>query len=138
MRILKCLLVIPLVSLFAAERIPAQARIDRFSCQEPFSLCTERQYNRSFDPEYYGKYIGHDEPSLLFYSNVKGSGNHYVSTLVLPSDPATFPTDANPNGTGGPTVWNFQLHPTATGQMHVDTMRMARLQGIDVREKRSS
>jgi len=48
---------------------------------------------------------------LLFYSNVSGSGNSYVSKLVLPTDPPTFPTDANPKGTGGPTIWNFQLHP---------------------------
>ena len=112
MRILTYILGIPLAGLLAVQQIPAQERIDRFSCEQPFSLCTERQYNRSFDPEYKGRYIGHDEPSLLFYSSVKGSGNHYVSTLVLPTDPSTFPTDANPNGTGGPTVWNFQLHPT--------------------------
>ena len=31
--------------------------------------------------------------------------------MILPKDPATFPTDANSAGTGGPTVWNFQLHP---------------------------
>lgn len=48
---------------------------------------------------------------MLFYSDVRGSGNHYVSKLVLPIDPPTFPTDANPGGTGGPTIWNFQLHP---------------------------
>ena len=106
MRILKYLLPVLLVGLLAGQQAFAQARIDRFSCEDPFSLCTERQYNRSFDPDYKGRYIGHDEPSLLFYSNLNGSGNHYVSKLVLPTDPSTFPTDANPHGTGGPTVWN--------------------------------
>jgi hypothetical protein len=35
------------------------------------SLCTE-VYNSI---GYGGSYTGHDEPSLLFYSNVRGSGN---------------------------------------------------------------
>jgi hypothetical protein len=101
-----------LIGLASGKQILAQASIDRFSCEDPFSLCTERQYNRSMDPEYKGRCIGHDERAVLFYSNVSGSGNNYVSKLVLPTDPSTFPTDANPKGTGGPTVWNFQLHPT--------------------------
>jgi len=112
MRVLKYLVPVLLFGLLAGGQTFAQATIDRFSCEAPFSLCTERQHNRSLDPEYLGRYIGHDEPALLFYSNVSGSGNHYVSKLVLPTDPSTFPTDANSNGTGGPTVWNFQLHPT--------------------------
>jgi hypothetical protein len=89
----------------------AQSRVSSLNCDDPYSLCTERQYNRSYDPEYTGHYIGHDEPSLLFYSNVPGSGNNNVYEMILPKDPATFPTDANSAGTGGPTVWNFQLHP---------------------------
>lgn len=111
MRVLKYVIAVLLFGLLAGGQTFAQQTINRFSCEERFSLCTERQDNRSLDPEYKGRYIGHDEPALLFYSNVSGSGNHYVSKLVLPTDPATFPTDANPNGTGGPTVWNFQLHP---------------------------
>ncbi len=89
----------------------AQSKVSSFNCEDPYSLCTERRYNRSYDPEYKGRYIGHDEPSLLFYSNVPGSGNYNVYKMVLPKDPATFPSDANSAGTGGPTVWNFQLHP---------------------------
>ena len=27
----------------------------------------QRKHNQSYDPEYNGRYIGHDEPSLLFY-----------------------------------------------------------------------
>ena len=97
--------------LLLANSALAQSRIRSFNCEDPYSLCTERRDNRSYDPGYLGKYIGHDEPSLLFYSDVPGSGNYNVHKIVLPTDPATFPTDANPMGTGGPTVWNFQLHP---------------------------
>ena len=52
------------------------------------------------------RYIGHDEPSLLFYSNVPGSGNSMVYKLRLPKDPPQRPTQ---DGTGG--TFNFQLHP---------------------------
>jgi hypothetical protein len=86
-------------------------RVDSLKCEDPYSLCTERKDNRSFDPSYKGKYIGHDEPSLLFYSSVPGSGNYNQYTLTLPKDPPKFPTDAHRDGSGKPTVWNFQLHP---------------------------
>src|SRR5215469_318365 len=96
-----------LLPLLFANRALSQSRISglTFSCEDPYSLCTEREYNRSYDPQYRGRYIGHDEPSLLFYSSVPGSGNYTQYRMVLPKDPAKFPTDANPAGTGGPTVW---------------------------------
>jgi hypothetical protein len=56
--------------------------------------------------DYSAGYIGHDEPSLLFYSNQAGSGNHYTTLLRLPEDPPKLPNQA---GTGG--TFNFQLHP---------------------------
>ena len=66
-------------------------------------LCSE-----VFDPiGYEGAYTGHDEPALLFYSNVRGSGSSGVYRLRLPKDP---PTPPNQNGTGG--TFNFMLHPT--------------------------
>src|SRR5438477_10225338 len=55
---------------------------------------------------YQGAYTGHDEPALLFYSNVPGSGSSGTYRLRLPKDP---PTPPNQNGTGG--VFNFMLHP---------------------------
>jgi hypothetical protein len=55
---------------------------------------------------YNGGYTGHDEPSLLFYSNVPGSGNSGRYLLRLPKDPPTLPTQ---DGKGG--TFNFQLHP---------------------------
>jgi hypothetical protein len=110
MRKLKWLLPLLLVTLWSGNLTYAQSRLGGIvSCEDTYSLCTERQYNRSY--EYPGKYIGHDEPSLLFYSDEPGSGDYNVYKLVLPTDPPKFPTDANPKGTGRPTVWNFQLHP---------------------------
>ncbi|PZS28424.1 MAG: hypothetical protein DLM59_14800 [Pseudonocardiales bacterium] len=38
-----------------------------------------------------GKYVGHDEPSLLFYSNVPGSGNRMQYTGVIPKEPPATP-----------------------------------------------
>jgi hypothetical protein len=51
-------------------------------------------------------YTGHDEPSLLFYSNTAGSGNDNTYTLRLPTDPPKLPQQ---DGSGG--TFNFQLHP---------------------------
>ncbi|HEX9040574.1 MAG TPA: hypothetical protein VF838_06030 [Trebonia sp.] len=51
-------------------------------------------------------YTGHDEPSLLFYSNTAGSGNDNTYTLRLPTDPPALPRQ---DGSGG--TFNFQLHP---------------------------
>lgn len=51
------------------------------------------------------KYTGHDEPSLLFYSNKNDAGNSMLYRLVLPKDPAQLPTQ------DGSVVWNFELHP---------------------------
>ena len=47
---------------------------------------------------YNGRYTGHDEPALLFYSNVPGSGNHMTYLMRLPKDPLTLPTQ---DGKGG-------------------------------------
>jgi hypothetical protein len=55
-----------------------------------------------------GQYVGHDEPSLEFKSNLPGSGNDMSYTLTLPVDPPTLPTAS---GAGGGT-WDFQLRPT--------------------------
>ena len=38
--------------------------------------------------EAFGTYVGHDEPSNLFYSNIPGSGNQMQWQLTLPTDPA--------------------------------------------------
>jgi hypothetical protein len=71
-------------------------------CTMNAALCTEtvNPWNSA------GQYTGHDEPSLLFYSNTAGAGNSNLYQLTLPSDPPTAPSQ---DGTGG--TWNFQLHP---------------------------
>jgi hypothetical protein len=71
-------------------------------CDEPTALCTEPVDSIGYD----GAYTGHDEPSLLFYSNTPGSGNSSLYHVTVPSDPKVLP---NQSGTAG--TWNFQLHP---------------------------
>ncbi len=55
-----------------------------------------------------GQYVGHDEPSVGFKSDVPGSGNDITYLVTLPRDPAIQP---NASGAGG-TTWGFELHPT--------------------------
>jgi hypothetical protein len=71
-------------------------------CDEPGALCTEPVDSIGYG----GAYTGHDEPSLLFYSNTAGSGNSSLYHLRLPTDPKVLPNQAGTAGT-----WNFQLHP---------------------------
>lgn len=87
---------------FATQVAAAQPPTVRSLCDDNAALCTEtaEPYN------YEGQYTGHDEPSLLFYSNTPGSGNSSVYRLTLPNDP---PTQPKQDGTGG--TFNFQLHP---------------------------
>ncbi|HVS50450.1 MAG TPA: hypothetical protein VHJ99_16310 [Candidatus Dormibacteraeota bacterium] len=53
-------------------------------------------------------YVGHDEPSALFYSKQPGSGSSSTYQLTLPTEPVAKP---DPAGTTSAT-WDFQLHPT--------------------------
>src|SRR5262249_45237524 len=75
----------------------------RPNCSEPGldALCTEVADSIG----YAGEYTGHDEPSLLFYSNTPGSGNSNTYQLTLPGEPKVLPNQAGTAGT-----WNFQLH----------------------------
>ena len=70
------------------------------------SFCAEVADPESAFPGY--KYVGHDEPSNLFYSNVDGSGNTNQWRLKLPSDPTPKPNGMPKIGQS----FNFQLHPT--------------------------
>src|SRR5882762_8779735 len=72
------------------------------ACSRGSFLCPDV----SDSAETFGRYIGHDEPSVLFYSDVAGSGNSTRYQLRLPEEASVKPTDA---GTGG--TFNFQLHP---------------------------
>ena len=73
-----------------------------FDCSEAWSLCAEPESSIGYN----GAYTGHDEPSLLFYSNRAGSGNSSQYQMTVPSESRVMPNQA---GTGG--TWNFQLHP---------------------------
>jgi hypothetical protein len=72
------------------------------SCAENSWVCTEVVDSIG----YAGEYTGHDEPSLLFYSNTAGAGNSNLYNLTLPQDPPQQPLQ---DGSGA--TWNFQLHP---------------------------
>ena len=71
-------------------------------CQSKHSTCVDAQHYPN------GQYVGHDEPSVEFKSNLPGSGNNMTYTTVLPRDPKVQP---NASGAGG-TTWNFELRPT--------------------------
>src|SRR5579872_622608 len=68
---------------------PARAgsRAAPMSCAQGRMTCTEVFDSEAVFGE--GVYVGHDEPSLLFYANTLGSGNSSRYQLTLPSDPPT-------------------------------------------------
>jgi hypothetical protein len=71
-------------------------------CDEGGPLCAEVMDSIGYN----GRYTGHDEPAVLFYSDTAGSGNDMTWLMRLPKDPPTLPTQ---DGKGG--TFNFQLHP---------------------------
>jgi hypothetical protein len=54
------------------------------NCAHAAAMCTE--VGNSDDV--FGYYVGHDEPSMLFNSNVRGSGNHMSYNITLPTEPS--------------------------------------------------
>jgi hypothetical protein len=95
------------VSVFAiggASSHAAGAAGNRPLCVQHPQLCTEQLNPWTYHGYQYTS--GHDEPSVLFYSNTKNSGNSNLYQVTVPSDPATPPSQ---NGSG--TTWNFQLRP---------------------------
>jgi hypothetical protein len=85
-------------SVHSANAVPAHVAIN---CSKGVAICTEVADSESTFGE--GHYVGHDEPSLLFYSNQHGSGNQMQYSMTLPTDPP--PTNPRTNS------YNFQLHP---------------------------
>src|SRR5579884_3642972 len=73
-------------------------------CANGPTYCTEVYDSEKVFGE--GKYVGHDEPETLFYSNVPGSGNRVKYDVILPKDPSP----SNPLTPGK--AYNFELHPT--------------------------
>jgi hypothetical protein len=94
-----CAALVLLSSTIAVAQISSIRQL--LQCDEKSGvLCTERLDSPAYE------YIGHDEPSLLFYSNERGSGYTNVYKLRLPKDP---PLKPKQDGRGG--TWNFQLRP---------------------------
>jgi hypothetical protein len=80
------------IALFSSLSTPASASYTQhtaINCANAAALCTEV----ADSDEVFGHYVGHDEPSMLFDSYVKGSGNHMTYNMTLPTDPSA----ANPN-----------------------------------------
>jgi len=77
------------------------------TCTEPYQNWQDFSwFNKTSSQVKIGEYIGHDEPSMLFYSNQAGSGNDNTYNLTLPNESTLKPRQ---DGSGG--TWNFQLHP---------------------------
>ncbi len=54
-------------------------------CRDPFPLCAEVGNPKEAFGNYY---VGHDEPSALFYSNAPGAGYRQKYTITIPREPA--------------------------------------------------
>jgi hypothetical protein len=59
------------------------------NCSTAAAMCTEVAQS----DDVFGHYVGHDEPSMLFYSQTPGSGNHMRYNVTLPTEPSA----SNPN-----------------------------------------
>jgi hypothetical protein len=83
-----------LVAGSSAAAAPAAATSQHLAinCASASAMCTEV----ADSDDVFGHYVGHDEPSALFYSSQPGSGNHMRYYMTLPKDPS--PT--NPTGPG--------------------------------------
>ena len=55
------------------------------TCKIGIPLCTD--VSEPINDIAGGPYVGHDEPSLLFYDHRKGSGNDVTYNIRLPKDP---------------------------------------------------
>ncbi len=69
-------------------------------CAGTHALCPEVGNSKHV----FGYYVGHDEPTVLFYSHVRGSGNQMVYRGVLPKEPP-------PTNVPGKHTYDFQYYP---------------------------
>jgi len=83
-----------IVSPASVARTHSYAVQPAINCKWSAGMCTEVQSRLS--TRLFGHYVGHDEPSTLFDSNIPGSGNHMSYTVTLPKDPSA----SNPNHPG--------------------------------------
>jgi hypothetical protein len=73
----------------AAVKHANMSRHAHIDCAQAAAMCTEVAQS----DDVFGHYVGHDEPSALFYSNKPGSGNHMSYNVTLPKEPSA----SNPN-----------------------------------------
>jgi hypothetical protein len=108
----------------ASSAVAAPSQHIHLNCAEA-TVCAEvGQYQDVFGQNYY---VGHDEPSVLFYSHKPGSANRARYTLTLPRDPSA----ANPNAPGksydfelGSTIWfGMSMCDTQSYPEQVDTCK---------------
>jgi hypothetical protein len=91
-------LAVPVTQAGAGTTSPAPHA--KFDCAHG-RLCTEVYDSEAVFGE--GNYIGHDEPSALFYSNVPGAGNRMQYEGALPTEPPPSPTTGR--------SYSFELTP---------------------------
>src|SRR5438105_4788048 len=74
------------------------------TCAEPYQNWEEYPFFQRLERQgvKIDEYIGHDEPSLLFYSSQNGSGNDNNYTLRMPTEASLLPRQ---DGSGG--TWTF-------------------------------
>jgi len=84
----------------AAPATSGYSTLKSGACANGPLMCVELQDNYAV---YGSKYVGHDEPSVLYYSNIPGAGNRDQWTVTLPKEP---PSSVVPGRS-----WNFQLTP---------------------------
>ena len=72
-----------------AHTAAATSQHMHIDCSTAAAMCAEVANS----DEVFGHYVGHDEPSLAFYSHKAGSGNHMTYNVTLPTEPSA----SNPN-----------------------------------------
>jgi hypothetical protein len=74
----------------AAAKHASLSQHMHINCSTAAAMCTEVANS----DEVFGHYVGHDEPSMAFYSGTAGSGNHMSYNVTLPVEPPA----SSPNG----------------------------------------
>jgi hypothetical protein len=117
-RILESAAMVALVCLLLSSFVGTQSTLvtaDNYPATHPSLMCPFAANCAELDPNLAPQsgpagpwYVGHDEPSLLFYSNQPGSGNNYQTFFTLPTDPSTLPNQA---GTAGTDTFQLSIAP---------------------------
>jgi hypothetical protein len=98
--VVACALGVPAITATAASAGYRHGRPYINCADNTRGLCTE--VNDS--SQVFGHYVGHDEPTVLYWSHTPGSGNQMVYNGILPKEPA-------PTNIPGKRSYDFQLYP---------------------------